>query len=193
MCDEVSIFSSDPIMRWRALQLGVVYIFLQVIVSGNPVVLDCTILDGNSSTKLYLIVKNTVLLRVDHRYQVYPLALCLSVQLELLWLISSFMILMVIKLLFKCLSLPTLITSPKIRLWLQECCDQWKLIRDTTCIPHNFEEQDEGKLKSTSQNKFCWFPISIMELHNFSRDWLTRLIPMGGVELQKKVIHLNSI
>lgn len=60
MRDAVSIFSSDPNTRWRALELGFVYVFRQAIVSGDPVVLECTMLDGNSSTKLYLKVKNIV-------------------------------------------------------------------------------------------------------------------------------------
>jgi hypothetical protein len=60
MRDAVSIFSSDPNTRWRALELGVVYVFRQAIVSGDPVVLDCTFLDGTSSTKLYLRVTNII-------------------------------------------------------------------------------------------------------------------------------------
>ena len=36
------------------------YVFRQAIVSGDPVVLVCTFLDGKSSTKLYLKVKNIV-------------------------------------------------------------------------------------------------------------------------------------
>jgi hypothetical protein len=60
MRDAVSIFSSDPNTRWRALELGVVYIFRQAIISGDPVVLECTFLNGNGSTKLYLKVKNII-------------------------------------------------------------------------------------------------------------------------------------
>jgi hypothetical protein len=60
MREAVSIFTSDPNTRWRALELGVVYIFRQAIVSSDPVVFECTTLDGESSTKLYLKVKNLI-------------------------------------------------------------------------------------------------------------------------------------
>jgi hypothetical protein len=57
MRDAVSIFTSDLNTRWRALELGVVYVFRQAIVSSDPVVLECTKLDGERSTKLYVKVK----------------------------------------------------------------------------------------------------------------------------------------
>jgi hypothetical protein len=60
MRDAVSIVTSDLNTRWRALELGVVYVFRQAIISGDPVVLECTKLDGERSTKLYLKVTNIV-------------------------------------------------------------------------------------------------------------------------------------
>jgi hypothetical protein len=58
--DAVSMLSSDPNTRWRALELGVVYVFRQAMAYGDPVVLECTMLDGNRSLNLYLKVKNIV-------------------------------------------------------------------------------------------------------------------------------------
>jgi hypothetical protein len=60
MREAVSIFTSDSNTRWRAFELGVVYIFRQAITSGDPVVLECTKLDGESPTKLFLKVQNIV-------------------------------------------------------------------------------------------------------------------------------------
>jgi hypothetical protein len=60
MRDAVSILSSSLNTKWRALELGVVYFFWQAIVFRDPVVLECTKLDGRSSTTLYLKVKNIV-------------------------------------------------------------------------------------------------------------------------------------
>lgn len=60
MRDAVSIFTSDPITRWRALELGVVYVFRQAIISSESVGLECTKLNGEISTNLYLKVKKIV-------------------------------------------------------------------------------------------------------------------------------------
>jgi hypothetical protein len=44
-----------------ALELGVLYVFRQAIIYGDPVVLKCTYLDGSGSKQIYLKVKNIVL------------------------------------------------------------------------------------------------------------------------------------